>query len=145
MRTHINCLSPTRVIHKPGEIILAAVGNFLEDPAAERKPRPAIVLSSGDCQHLIVGLTTQPKHKTTGMQRPAFPNPTACGLDRSGYLWSPRPTRLSRLDALKHLGWIDHETVKVMASTMKLSSAIFTDLWRAAEKHHPRRDYAISL
>ena len=145
MQIHTSCPSPSRVIHAPGEIILAAIGNFLENPAAERKPRPAIVLSSGECHHFIIGLTTQPKHKTTGNQRAAFPNPTACGLDRSGFLWSSRPTQLSRLDALKHLGWIDQETVKVMASIMKLSSAIFIDLWRAAEKHHPRRCHALSL
>lgn len=145
MQRHMHRPSETRVLHEPGEIILAAIGNFLEDPTSDRKPRPAIVLRNGECQHLVAGLTTQPIYKTSGGKRSEVPNPPACGLGKPGYLWSHRPTMLSRIDALKHLGWIDHETVKVIASTMKLTPAMFQDLWQAAERHHPRLCDALSV
>lgn len=145
MQYHTHRPSPARVLHSPGEVILAAVGNFLEDPDSARKPRPVVILRTGDCQHMIAGLTTNEHYATTGGRRTAIPNPGACGLDREGYLWSRRPCLLSRIDAIHHIGWADQSLVRVIAETMHVPADVFGDLWRAAARHHSYRCHGLAI
>ena len=145
MRYHAHRPSIDRVLHVPGEVILAGVGNFLEDPHADRKPRPVVVLRAGECQHLVAGLTTQARYGTTRERRAAIPNPEACGLDREGFLWSRRPSHLSRIDAIRHIGWVDLALVRTIAETMDVPADVFGELWRAARRHHPGGDKGLAI
>jgi len=128
--------SHSRIEHAAGEIVLGALGNFLENPNADRKTRPVVILRSGNCQHLAVGLTSKGVYRTTGVSRRPVPNPIGCGLFGPGFLWGSRPSRISRIDIRKHLGWVDQALVEVIAETMKVSPDIVESLEKAAVFHH---------
>jgi hypothetical protein len=106
----------SRIHHEPGEIVIARIFNPWEDKDATGKPRPAMILAPGDCQHWVIGLTSQSHYKTTGEPRIRVPNPAACGLHGDGYIWSPRPVRCSRIDLGNHIGWADNELASVIAN-----------------------------
>jgi hypothetical protein len=125
-----------RIQHAVGEVVYGEIGNFLENPNAEKKSRPMVVLATGECQHLVAGLTTQPYFNTTGGFRVPIPNPKACGLSRPGYLWGGKPVRVSRLDVRRHLGWADPEMVQAIAEAMRLSPRVTAQLWKAATQRH---------
>jgi hypothetical protein len=108
--------SSSRVHHEPGEIVWARIFNSLENRHSEGKVRPVVILEPGDCQHLVVGLTTKPFYKTTGASRVAIPNPMACGLRSGGFIWGPRPSRCSRIDLAGHVGWADHALAAAIAN-----------------------------
>lgn len=145
MRQHTHRPSNRRVLHAPGEVILAGIGNYLENPDADRKARPAVILRPGTCQHLVAGLTTQEFYATTGERRTPIPNHEACGLDAEGYLWSRRPSRLSRLDAIHHIGWADLALVRAIAETMDVPADVFAELWRAARRRAIGGDQGLAL
>ena len=124
-------------LHEPGEVVLARLGNYLEERDTCRpKVRPCIILRSGDCQHLCTGLTTRPEYKTSGDARPRLPRCPTAGLHTSpSFLWSDRPSFICRLDVIKHLGWVDHELVDFLTRYLNLDSLTTGVLWRAATVH----------
>jgi hypothetical protein len=125
-----------KVEHAVGEVVLGTLGNFLENPNADKKPRPLVVLEPGKCQHLVAGLTTQEFFRTSGERRRPIPNPARCGLRGPGFLWGCRPARISRLDVRRHLGWVDLDLVEVIAETMHVSPDIIERLEEAAHDRH---------
>lgn len=125
-----------KIEHAVGEVVLGAFGNFLENPNADRKPRPLVVLDPGNCQHLVAGLTSQEFYRTSGERRKPIPNPGRCGLYGPGFLWGRRPGRISRLDIHKHIGWVDEGIVDVIADAMHVSPDIIERLRRAARERH---------
>ncbi len=125
-----------KIEHAVGEVVIGALGNFCENWNAVKKARPAVVLASGNCQHTVAGLTTQEFFKTTGNRRKKIPNPIACGLRGDGYLFSHRPAKLSRIDLHKHVGWVDHAMVRLLAETMHLPPKVVSQLWHVANQHH---------
>lgn len=123
--------------HEPGEVVLAAFGNYLESGLAdERKVRPAILLRTSECQHAFAGLTTKPIYKTTGEPRPIVPRSRISGLnDGQSHLWSSRIAFVSRIDVRRHLGWVDHELVDFLGRNMSLDGYTLGLLWHAATIH----------
>ena len=100
-----------------GEIVWATVGNYLEDRHTKPKMRPVVILTVGAGQHVVAGLTTQPRHLTTGVARVPLPaSSCVCGV--SAYLWSRRPSRLCRLDVRVHAGWADDALIDCIAEHM---------------------------
>lgn len=128
-----------KIEHRVGEVVLGRIGNYLENRNADGKPRPMVVLAEGECQHQVAGLTTQAFAKMSGTQRPAIPCPEACGLTGPGYLFSWKPARVSRIDIRRHLGWVDHAMVELIARNMHVSPDVIMGLRRAADTHHPGR------
>ena len=128
--------SHEKIQHKVGEVILGELGNFVEDPSTDRKMRPLVVLNEGLCQHEVAGLTTQEFFKTTGKRRTAVPNPSACGLNQPGFLWSHKPAKISRIDVRQHLGWVDHAMVDTIERTMRVTPMMLLKLRQAAVAHH---------
>lgn len=125
-----------KIEHAVGELVLGTFGNFLENPNADRKPRPLVVLDPGNCQHLVAGLTSQEFYRSSGGRRRAIPNPARCGLHGKGFLWGQRPGRISRLDIRKHIGWVDEDLVDVIATTMHVSTDVIARLRQAARERH---------
>jgi len=129
-RVHSHPAAPR---HQLGEVVLASFGNYLEAGAACRpKLRPVILVSVGDCQHKIAGLTTQPHYKIEGTARPELTLSPVMGLNgRRSYLWSHRVSFISRLDLRRHLGWIDCGIVSLLAEHMHLDAITLAILWQA--------------
>lgn len=129
---------PSAPVHLPGEVAWVTLGNYLESgPRCRSKMRPAIILQPCGGQHVIAGLTTR---ATTidGRPRPRILTPENLGLDaRPSFLWSSRPSYLSRLDVRYHAGWIDFDTAELIVRHMNLAAFIYADLLRAAA--HARR------
>jgi hypothetical protein len=114
--------------HQPGEVVLAALGNYLEEGAdCSRKVRPLIILRATSGQHVTASLTTQATYKTTATERPELPDPVAIGLD------GRRPSRICRLDVRQHLGWITTETVDFLAVHLHLDQTTLASLWALAQ------------
>jgi hypothetical protein len=132
MRTHVVRPDARRPQHAVGEIVWANVGNYAEDRDCNAKARPAVILSTGNCQHWVAGLTTKRSFKTTGDAR--VPVPVHCTRDES-FLWSPFPSRLCRLDVRSHIGWIEHDAIDVMEQHMRLPKFVVWQLRAAADAH----------
>ncbi len=128
MITHVVKPHPSRPHHATGEIVWASVGNYAEDRNCTPKARPAVILRASDGQHWIAGLTTQPKFKTTGDPRVTVPVSKTCRLCGTSYLWSPRPSRLCRLDVRQHIGWVTHDTLDVIERHMSLPRHVVVEL-----------------
>lgn len=144
LKQHVHRHDYPYPLHEPGEVVLATFGNFLENrDECTTKGRPVILLRVSDCQHTFAGLTTKPRYTTSGDARPAIPLSETLGLDgKASYLWSNRAAFVARLDVRKHLGWVDHEVVELLAQRMSLDSLTISMLWRAASIHAhdlPRR------
>jgi len=137
LRQQIRCADYPYPFHEPGEVVLAAFGNFLEErERCERKIRPVILLRSTAGQHMFAGLTTRSHYTTTGQPRPVLPKPACLGLDgRLSHLWSRRPAFVSRLDVRRHLGWIDRTVVLFLADHMNIDRYTVSVLWKAATTH----------
>lgn len=129
--------SVERPQHAAGEVVWATVGNYLEDRNCDRKPRPAVILRAGGCQHWIAGLTTQATFKTTGESRVMVPVHRTCRLRGLSYLWALNPSRLCRLDVRSHIGWIDPEVASVLIEHMRLPDETVGDLLEVAERYAP--------
>lgn len=114
MKTYVQRHDRVRVHHAVGEVVWATVGNFLEDRDCNRKLRPVVILQPWPCQHHIVGLTRQARCKGNGELRSVMPTRGICGLCGTSFLWSPRPSRISRLDVRSHIGWVNHAMVDVI-------------------------------
>jgi hypothetical protein len=143
LRQHIPSDDFPYPFHQPGEVVLAAFGNYLEArERCTRKVRPIILLRTSQTQHIFAGLTTQPRYLTTREPRPVLPKPACLGLDgRLSHLWSPRPAFVSRLDLRRHLGWVDHEVVRFLARHLALDPATVNVLNRSATIHGDDDDY----
>lgn len=128
MNTHVVQPHPSRPRHATGEVVWARVGNYLENVNCDCKPRPAVILRASDCQHWAAALTTQPTFKTTGEARVLVPVHRTCRLCCDSYLWSPRPSRLCRLDVLWHIGWIGRDAVEVIADYMRIPWHVLAEL-----------------
>ena len=133
MRIHTVVPDAGRPRHAPGEIVWAAVGNFLEDRHCSRKCRPVVILRVGDCQHWIAGLTTQASFKMTNEVRVLVPVHRDCRLCGQSYLWANYASRLCRLDVRSHIGWVNREVVDVLAKHMRLPVDTLAEL-RAATR-----------
>lgn len=133
LKQHVVHHHPLAPRHQLGEVVLASFGNYLEAGAACRpKTRPVILVSVGDCQHKIAGLTTQSHYKSDGSTRPELTASASMGLDgRQSYLWSDRASFISRRDLRRHLGWIDCATVMLLAERMRLDPLTLSFLWQA--------------
>jgi len=127
--------SPFREV---GEIIWGRFGNYLEAGAACRpKGRPGIILAPHNCQHFVVGLTTKAVCKISGEPRVEIPSPQELGLDdQRSFLWSPRPSRLCRLDVREHKGWITAEVVELLHDHAYVDQAVLSRLWSVACRRH---------
>lgn len=137
LKQHVRRSGSPSVFHEPGEVVLAKLGNYLEERDTCRpKLRPCIILRSGECQHVCTGLTTRPQYKTSGDTRPRLPPCPTTGLrEVASFLWSDRPSFICRLDVKKHLGWVDHELVDFLARSMNLDGYTLGLLWHAATLH----------
>jgi hypothetical protein len=133
MKIHTVTERASRPRHAAGEIVWASVGNYLENPNATLKYRPVVILRAGQCQHWIAGLTTQPVFKTTGDPRVLLPVSDDCALCGQSYLWSPRATRVSRIDVRSHIGWISHDGIDVIERHMLLPRHTLAELRAVAD------------
>ena len=137
LKQHVRRSDRPVAFHEPGEVVLAAFGNYLESGLADdRKVRPVILLRTSECQHAFAGLTTKPTYKTTGAPRPVVPRSPTTGLNRrQSHLWSSRVAFVSRMDVRRHLGWVDHELVDFLGRNMNLDGYTLGLLWHAATLH----------
>lgn len=119
--------------HATGEVVWATVGNYLEDRRCNAKARPVVILQASVCQHWAAPLTTQSTFKTTGEARVPLPVDVTCRLCGASYLWSPRPSRVCRLDVRLHIGWIGREAVDVIARNMRLPWHVLAELRAVAD------------
>lgn len=133
MKVHTVKPHPSRPRHATGEVVWANVGNYLEDRNCDGKARPVVILHASEFQHWVAALTTQPTFKTTGAARVAVPVHATCRLCGGSYLWSPRPSRLCRLDVRWHIGWIGRDAVEVIADYMRLPWHVLAELRAVAD------------
>lgn len=133
MKVHTMTHRADRPRHAAGEIVWASLGNYIENPNANAKHRPVVILRAGECQHWVAALTTQPTFKTTGEPRVPLPVSSTCSLCGESYLWSPRASRLCRLDVRSHIGWIGHDTLDVIERHMLLPWHVLAELRAAAD------------
>jgi hypothetical protein len=133
MKIHTVTERASRPRHAAGEIVWASVGNYIENPNATLKYRPVVILRAGQCQHWIAGLTTQPTFRTTGDPRVLLPVSDDCALCGQSYLWSPRATRVCRLDVRTHIGWITHEGIDVIERNMVVPRHTLAELRAVAD------------
>jgi hypothetical protein len=137
LKQHVPRSDRPVAFHEPGEVVLAAFGNYLESGLADdRKVRPVILLRTSECQHAFAGLTTKANYLTTGEPRPIVPKSATSGLNRrQSHLWSSRVAFVSRMDVRRHLGWVDHELVDFLGRNMNLDGYTLGLLWHAATLH----------
>jgi hypothetical protein len=143
MMTHVVKPHPSRPVHAVGEVVWARVGNYVEDRGCDAKARPAVILWTGEGQHWIAGLTRQPVFKTTGVARVLVPVHRTCRLCGHSYLWSPRPSRLCRLDVRWHIGWIGHDALDVIERHMHLSRDVLAELRAVADAQPEQGEGAV--
>lgn len=139
LKQHVHATATDAPHHATGELVLAAVGNYLEAGMDCRpKVRPIVILASGSPQHLAAGLTTRGTCKLTGEARIELPDPEGLGLDsrRRSYLWSPHVCRVCRLDVERHLGWLTLDAVELLRRSMHLPRWVYCGLLRAAVDAH---------
>jgi len=132
MRVHVASRRRGVAHHAAGELVWANVGNYIENPACRGKFRPVVILQATDCQHLIAGLTTRGVAKGTGWARPRICLGSSCLLLKESYLWSARPSWLSRLDVGAHIGWVSPEAVEAIARHMRVPAHVIFVLRQVA-------------
>jgi hypothetical protein len=137
--------SISRIQHEPGEIVWARIFNSFEDRNSKGKSRPVVILETGNCQHRVIGLTSQPCYKTTGKPRVAIPNPGACGLSSGGFIWGPRPSWCSRIDLSDHIGWADNELAKAIASMVEADWNAIDRMLDAVARRSLGGDHGLAL
>ncbi len=116
---------------EPGEVVVARVGNPLENPASSGKVRPVVLVRRDGCRWLVMRLTTKPHYRSGGERRP-IPNPFRVGLNGPGYLWTDHLTAVCVLDVERHLGWVDMELAATVINHAGLPASDASALLRAA-------------
>lgn len=116
--------TPGRIHHEAGEIAWADFRNAVENPHADGKPRPVVIVSAGKCCHTVVGLTTRAIRLLDGSSRvplevPALPEPS--------YLWSDRVYRLSRINFRRHIGWLDEDQLLVILRAVQIPRVLVSE------------------
>ena len=84
-----------------------------EDPRSVGKTRPMILVRREGGHWMAMGLTTKPKYRN-GAPRTPIPDPPALGLNRRGFLWGHRLTRISVLDVRAHIGWATEQVQELI-------------------------------
>jgi len=120
----------------PGEIAWARIYNGIENPSANGKTRPVILIEPRGGAWGTLGLTTRSHHRD-GTPRVAIPSPTRVGLQRPGWLWSGKVTWTSGIDIEDHIGWVNQALVFEVAKLAALDGPTIKQLLVAALAHHP--------
>ena len=121
---------------EPGEVVLAVVGNPIENPGCLGKVRPVVLVRREGASWHVMGLTTQARYKTTGAPRRPVPNPARVGLLGEGFLWAERLTGICVLNLQRHLGWADTDLAEAIIEQAQLGTR------DAAALRHVRRQAA---
>jgi hypothetical protein len=120
----------------PGEIAWARIYNGIENPSADGKTKPVILIEARGTAWGTLGLTTRPHHRD-GTPRVAVPHPSSVGLQRPGWLWSGKLTWTSGIDIEEHIGWADQALVFEAARLAGLDGRTIKALLVSALAHHP--------
>jgi len=124
---------------KIGQLRLARITNPREDPMSTGKVRPVVLVEPTTTGWLVMGLTTQPRYKTSGAMRVPVPNPLRVGLFGPGFLWGSRLTHVGTDSIHKWIGWIDAPLVRAITGLARVDHLAVIELYLAADLHDPRR------
>ena len=122
----------------PAQIVWVPLLNALENPRAQGKWRPAMLISREGPQWVVMGLTTNPTYRD-GQARVPVPNPAAVGLSGPGFLWGWRTARICVLDLGSPIGWADHDLAELVISIAHLSDADAVAIEQSVVDHHGPR------
>jgi hypothetical protein len=89
-----------------GQVRWTDIRNPLENATAVGKERPALLISGDDHRWRVMGLTRK-SHYKNGLSRMPIPDYVAVGLQRPGYLWGARLTRVDPADIGDYIGTAD--------------------------------------
>lgn len=120
----------------PGELVVAAVRNPIENRYSSGKPRPAVIVDRVDGHYRTMGLTSKGTYKN-GAPRVPVPDPATVGLRGPGYLWGDHLTNVSVLDIGNHIGWVDSRLAEAIIQLAELPETLAELLRAAAAEHHP--------
>ena len=98
---------------KFGQIRWCNVRNPLENCQASGKWRPALLVSEELTKWRIMGFTTNSVYES-GLPRVEIPNHRVVGLDKPGYLWGHKLTRIDTSDIGDFIGEADVELLKAV-------------------------------
>lgn len=105
----------------PGEVITGNVINGIENRHASGKFRPVVVIEAPALGCLkVIGLTSKGISQS-GERRVEMLENREWGWRGRSYVFSVRPTRLSRIDVGDHLGWISTADGETLASMFGLA------------------------
>ncbi len=124
--------TPGRIHHEAGEIAWADFRNAIENPDADGKPRPVVIVSAGQCCHTVVGLTTRPFRVLDGSRRVPLEVPA---LREESFLWSDRVYRLSRINFRRHIGWIDEDQRLVILRAVHIPRVLVPGFQLGVHRH----------
>ncbi len=125
--------TPGRIHHEAGEIAWADFRNVIENPNADGKPRPVVIVSAGQCCHTVIGLTTREFRVFDGGRRVPLAVPALAG---SSYLWSDRVYRLSRINFRRHIGWLGEDQLLVILRSVQIPRVIVSEFQLGVFRHH---------
>jgi len=115
-----------------GEVVTASVMNPHENQGSRGKSRPVILVREVGGHFEVMGLTTSPSYANDEPRTPV-PDPAAIGLAPPSFFWGNRLTRVSRIDILNHVGWIDHASIEAIRTLgIRMPKEAWEDLDRAA-------------
>jgi hypothetical protein len=134
LKVHTNHADHERIRHRAGEVVLVRHGHFVDAHGTTlRKTRPAVILETGNCSHMVAALTTRPRRVSTGTDRPQLPHPERMGLHPVGsFVMSHTPARIYRCDVVKHIGWVHAEAADVIAHAVTVHPLVACALHRVA-------------
>lgn len=127
----------TEVAHGfPGELVVAAVRNPIENWRSTGKPRPVVIIDRVDGHYRTMGLTSNRTYRNGSLRVPV-PDPAMVGLRGPGFLWGDHLTNVSVLDIGDHIGWVDSRLAEAIIQLADLPEALARLLRAAAAEHHP--------
>ncbi|NDA80504.1 MAG: hypothetical protein EBX92_05150 [Actinobacteria bacterium] len=100
---------------KFGQIRWCSVRNPLENSLSVGKWRPALLVSEESVKWRVMGFTTKSHHEN-GRPRVEIPNYRSIGLDKTGYLWGNKLTRVDTTDIGDPIGEADVELLRAVLS-----------------------------
>jgi len=98
----------------PGEIVIAAVYNRVQDPKSLGKERPCVFVSRNEGSAWLLPLTSH-QFYANGNPRIPLVNPFGLGLLRRGYLWTPSLIKSSIMDIFDHVGYVHRAAIQQIA------------------------------